>query len=174
LVFQLQRLRDRLRELEITVAKDKPTTRDAVIVDNFECAVDDLRGWLEEALEQADQGQRAVGHPTDLDAARGALAGCQDRFHRIEQVFGANFLSYDRINELTKFGGERGGEWPSWVTTVKQGIEHCKGPLDRAGTALAECWEEMAGRAGLTTISVCTTNIAQKNGRDVKDEVETT
>jgi hypothetical protein len=143
-------------------------------VDDFECAVVVLRGWLEEALEQADQGQRAVDHPADVDTARCALAACQDRFHRIDQVFRANFLSYDRINELTKFGGERGGEWPSWVTTVKQGIEHCKTPLDRAGAALAECWEEIAGRAGMTTISVCTTNIAQKNGRDVRNEVETT
>jgi hypothetical protein len=162
LVFQLRELRERFRELELTVSADKPRTRDAMLIDTFECAVGDLRGWVEEAFEQADRAQQAVNHPPDLDAARRSLGECQDRFRHMEQVFGANFMSYERINELTKFGGERRGEWPSWVTSVKQGVEQCKVPLDAASTALVECWEEMAGRAVATSVSVHTTSIGQK------------
>src|SRR5215212_6905178 len=90
LAVQLRRFRERLRELEITVVEDRPPTRDAAIVDNFECAVDDLTGWVEEALERAEQAERAVGHPPDVDAARHALVSCQERYQRMEQVFAAH------------------------------------------------------------------------------------
>jgi hypothetical protein len=45
---------------------------------------------------------------------------------------------------------------------VKQGIEHCRPPLDGSRERLAECWQDMAERAGTTSISVRTTNIGQK------------
>jgi hypothetical protein len=48
------------------------------------------------------------------------------------------------------------------VTSVKQGIEHCRQPLDSSRERLAECWQDMAERAGTTSISVRTTNIGQK------------
>ena len=60
---QLRRLRDRLQELEVTVVEDRPPANDAAIVDNFEYAVDDLRGWVEEALQAAEEAKRAVDHP---------------------------------------------------------------------------------------------------------------
>ena len=115
----------------------------------------------------AEQAERAVGHPPDVDSARHALAACQERFQRIEQVFAAQLVSYEQVNDLTSFGKERRGEWPSWVTSVKQGIEHCRHPLEEAGKALAECWQEIAERAGMTSISVRTTSIGQKIVRDV-------
>jgi len=90
----------------------------------------------------------------------------------IEQVFTANLVSYDRVSDLTTFGAERRGEWPSWVTSVKQGIDHCRFPLEEAGKALSECWQEIAERAGSTSISVQTTNIGQKIGRVVADGKE--
>jgi hypothetical protein len=169
--IQLRRFRERLRELEITVVEDRPVTRDAAIVDSFECAVDDLTGWSEEALEQAEQAQRAVGHPQDVNAARYALTSCQERYQRMEQVFGAQLVSYERVKDLTSFGNERRGEWPSWVISVKQGIDHCRHPLDETGKALAECWQEIAERAGLTSISVSTTSIGQKISRDAAEGI---
>jgi hypothetical protein len=45
---------------------------------------------------------------------------------------------------------------------VKQGVEHCRQPLEDAGKALAECWQELAERVGMTSVSVRTKNIGQK------------
>src|SRR5262249_23949763 len=154
LAREIRRLSDRLRELEITVVADRPPTRDAAIVDRFECAVDDMRGWVEEALAGAQQAERAVDHPPDLEAARRGLTVCQERFRRAERVFASSLISYESVADLTAFGKERTGEWPSWVASVKQGIDHCREPIDDAANALAACWEEIAGRVGLTSISV--------------------
>jgi len=159
---QLRRLRDRLQELEVTVVEDRPQANQAVIVDSLEYAVADLRGWAEEALQAAEEAERAVGHPVDLGRARRALSTCQERFQRIERGFAANLVSYDRIKDLTNFGSERRREWPAWVTSVKQGIEHCREPIEGVGQALAECWQEIAERVGMTSVSVQATNIGQQ------------
>jgi hypothetical protein len=160
---RLRKLGDRIDELRLAVVVDTPPAKnDAVIVDNLEYAVEDMRGWLQETLRGARTAERAVGHPVDLEKARHALGICQERFRRIEQVYSSNLVSYERMKDLTSFGSERRGEWPSWVTSVKQGIEYCRQPLDDVRNQLAECWQEIAERVGMTSVSVRTTNIGQK------------
>lgn len=159
---RLMRLRDRLRELRLSVVEDRPPKRDGAVVDHFEYAVEDVLGWLEETIEAAGLAGRAVSPPVDLEAARTNLALCQERFHRITNCFTASLMSYQRISELTSFGRERRGEWPSWVTSVRLGIEHCGPPLEEAGKALAECWQEIAERVGSTSVSIRTENVGQK------------
>ena len=159
---QLSKLDGRLRELEITVVEDKPPRHDAVIVDTFEYAVCDLRGWVKEARRAADEAERAVDHPVDIESARRALTHSQEQFGRVEHGFAANLVSYERLKDLTSFGAERGGEWFSWATTVKQGIEQCRPPVEEARQALAACWQEIAERVGMTSVSVRTKNIGQK------------
>jgi len=169
---ELNRLDDRLRELRLTVVEDRPARNDAVVVDNLEYAVEDLLGWVGESLRHAKAAERAVTHPVDLDKARHELAACQERLRRIDQVYSANVVSYERMKDLASFGSERRGEWPSWVTSVKQGIEHCRQPLEGIREKLAECWQDMAERAGTTSISVRTTNIGQKIAAQAAGEGE--
>jgi hypothetical protein len=119
-------------------------------------------GWLDEAIRCAQAAQKEVAHPIDVDSARHNLTTCQERFQRIEQVFSTNLVSYERLKDLTGFGGERGGEWGAWVIGVKQGIEHCVHPIKNARNCLADCWQEVAERTGGPSISVRTTNIGQK------------
>lgn len=159
---QLTRLQDRVDELRLTVVEDKPSRNDAVVVDNVELALEDMAGWLHETRLAAKTAEKAVAPPVDIDKARQALSACQEKFHRVEQVFSASFLSYERIKDLTSFGRERRGEWLAWVNSVKQGIDHCRQPIENAGQALAACWQEIAERVGMTSISVRTTNIGQK------------
>ncbi|MGZ4828858.1 MAG: hypothetical protein ACXV78_04380 [Candidatus Angelobacter sp.] len=170
--IQLRRLGDRLQELRVTVVEDKPSKNDAVIVDNFEYAVEDLLGWLNETLEAARKAECAVEQGMDLNEARRALTKCQEQFHRLEQDFNANLLSYEKVKDLTRFGSERRGHWQSWVSIVKQGIEQCRQPLEDAGKVLAECWQEIAEKVGTTSISVRTTNIGQKIARAKEPENE--
>ena len=170
---QLHRLNDRLRELRLTVVEDRPARNDAVVVDNLEYAVEDLLGWVTESLRHARAAERAVAHPLDLDLARRELGACQERLQRMDQVYSANLVAYERMKDLASFGSERRGEWPSWVTSVKQGIEHCRQPLDDCRGRLAECWQDIAERAGMTSISVRTTNIGQKIETHQAAEAET-
>ncbi|SRR5581483_6747974 len=159
---RLLRLYDRLGELRLTVVVDRPQKNDAVVVDGIEYAVEDLLGWLNEAVHAAKAAEQALGQRVDLDQARRALMKCQERFRQIEKVFAENLVSYDRLKDLATFGSERRGEWPAWVSTVRHGIDQCRQPLDEARNALADCWEEIAERVGTTSISVQTTNIGQK------------
>jgi hypothetical protein len=158
----LRRLRERVRELRVTVVEDRPARNDAAIVDNFEYAVEDLTGWVDEALAAAKEAEEAVGEQVDLNLARRALTTCQERFRRIEKVFSGNLASYEKIKDLTSFGGERRGEWPSWAATVKVGIEHCVKPIDEIRNSFSLCWQDLAERAGGTNVSVRSTNIGQQ------------
>lgn len=169
---QLRMLRDRLDELRVTVVEDRPRKNDAALVDDLEYAVEDVLGWLNEAVENSAKAERAVAHPVDLEQARQSLSHCQELFHRVDQAFSANLVSYERMKDLAGFAGERRGEWPAWVSSVKQGIEQCPPPLEHSRKALAECWQEIAEKAGTTSISVRTTNIGQKIARVKEPENE--
>jgi len=165
-----RKLDDRVRELRVTVVEDRPLKGDASLVDKLEYAVEDLIGWLREMLEAAKAAQRAVGHPLDVDGARRALVTCQERLRRIEQVF-TKTVSYEQLADLTTFGAERRGEWPSWVTSVKHGLEHCRQPLEDVRRGMADCWEEIAERVGMTSVTV-QTNIGQRADPATEDFVE--
>jgi len=118
-------------------------------------------GTLHEARKAALNARRAVGHPVDLDQARRALTLCQERFHRIEQLFAADLVSYEKFKELDRLGNERRA-WLPWSSTVKQGIEQCRQPLEQTSAALAACWQELAERLGTMSISMQATNVGQQ------------
>lgn len=158
--IRLHRLQERVQEVRLTVMEDRPPGQDAQIVDNFEYGVEDILGYLNETLQFARSAERAVAPPINLDQARYGLANCQERFHRMETVFSTNITSYERLKDLAAFANEH-RRWQPWVTSLKQGIEHCVQSLEIARTTLAECWQEVAERGG-TSVSVRTTNIGQK------------
>ena len=159
---ELGKLRDTLRALRLTVVEDKPLQGEAALVDVFEDTILELMGWLEEALKSTRTAEKALQHSTDLNSARRALAACQRNIHQIERQFSEELVSYEKLKDLTGLGNARRGEWTPWANSVKQGIEQCREPLDGASRALAACWQEIAERVGLTSVSVQTTNIGQK------------
>jgi len=172
LFSQLRKLQDTLVALRLTVVEDKPLAGEAALVDYFEDTILDLMGLLEESLKAARAAQKAVGQSPDLNAARRALTICQQRFHRIEQQFAADLVSYEKLKDLAGLGHARRGEWMPWAGSVKQGIEQCREPIEAARTALAACWEEIAERVGMTSISVHSTNIGQKIVSKVDDRAD--
>jgi len=158
---ELRRLQDTLLALRLTVVEDKPVKGEAALVDQLEDSILDQMGLLEEGLKAAQAAQKAASHPADLGRARLALTTCQERFHGMEQQFSTDLISYEKLRDLASLGA-RGGEWPLWAKSVKDGLEQCRGPLERSSKALAACWQEIAERVGMTSISVQTTNIGQK------------
>jgi hypothetical protein len=162
LADQLRKLHDMLLALRLTVVEDKPLKGEVALVDHLEDTILDLMGSLDESMKSAGAAQKAVGHPVDLDRARRALAGCQEQLHKIETQYVERLASYEKIKDLAAVARDRRGEWVPWAGSVKNGIERCREPLDGARKALADCWQEIAERAGTTQISVRTSNIGQK------------
>src|SRR5262249_24191374 len=117
---ELRRLRDTFEDVRLTVVEDKPLRDEVVLVDRFGDAIVDVIGWIEEALAAAAEGEEAVGNPPDTHRARRALTACQERFIRLAQQFSLELLSYERLDELVRFGRRRGGEWRRWTNTVKE------------------------------------------------------
>jgi hypothetical protein len=156
----LHHVHDALNALQITLG-DKPPDDESALADGVEAAVLDLMGTLHEAQKAALEARKAVGHPLDLDRARRALTLCQERFHRIEQQFASDLVSYEKLKELARLGNARRA-WLPWSSTVKQGIEQCQPPLELTSTALAACWQELAERLGTVNISMQATNVGQQ------------
>lgn len=156
----LRHLHDSLNELQVTLG-DKPPDEESALADGMETAVLDIMGTLHEARKAAVDGRRAVGHPVDLDLARRALTICQERFHRIEQQYASDLVSYEKLKQLARLGGRRRA-WLPWSSALKQGIDQCQPHLQQTSAALASCWQELAERLGTMSISMQATNVGQK------------
>jgi hypothetical protein len=159
---ELRKLHDTLVAVRLTVVEDKPVRGEAALVDHLEDTILDMMGLLDEAIKAARAAQKAVGNVTDLNRARRALTVCQQRFHGIERQFADELVSYEKLKDLASLGSERRGEWLPWSNSVKEGIEQCRQPLDGVSKSLTACWQEIAERVGMTSISVQATNIGQK------------
>jgi hypothetical protein len=157
----LQALREELVGLRTTIREDRPLGGDTVLVDVFGDASDDMLGWLAEALGAARDGGQALENQLDLNRAWQALTTCQEQFSQLEyRLF--DLVSYDRLAPLMRFGRQQGGEWRAWTRSVKAALDRCQSALYHVNQALVRCWQEIAERAGLTSVSVRTTNIGQQ------------
>jgi hypothetical protein len=161
LFLQLKKLCDTLNAILLTIG-DKPPRRGAILADELDNTVLDMLGRAEDARTAARAAEKAVGSPLDLDRARRALAKCQENFHRVEQQFANELVSYEKLKNLASLGNERGGEWKAWAGGMKDAIEQGRQPLEETSKALAACWQELAERLGMTNVSVNATNIGQQ------------
>lgn len=160
LTVSLHKLHDELNTLHVTMG-DTPHNDESALADGFENAVLDMIGTLHGARKSAVQACKAADYPIDLDRARRALSICQERFHRVEQLFSSELVSYEKLTELARLGSERRA-WIPWASTVKLGIEQCREPIEQTSRALAACWGELAERLGMVNISMHATNVGQQ------------
>ena len=160
LPFRIDRLRDALFALQITLG-DKPPDDESALCDGVENTVLDIMGTLHHARQAASKALKAVGHPMDMDLVRRSLAICQERFHAIEQQFASDLVSYEKLKELARLGSER-RKWLPWSKTVKRGIEECRQPLEQISTTLAQCWQELVEHRSKNSISIHAGNVDQK------------
>ncbi len=158
----LLKLREALLELHLTVAEDRPLKGASAFVERFSDAIEDMRGLVEDARLAAAEGGQAVGRPVDLDRARRALATAHEKCNRLARQYALDLVSYQRVDQLTRLGRERGGEWQAWASSVKEGLERCRQPLDNVNEAFFQCWQEIAERVGMNSVSVQATNIGQQ------------
>jgi len=117
---------------------------------------------LENALAAAESSENAVAETVDLTRARRQLTASQENFQKLSEVFFADLLSYDRIAELLQFGSEHGRQWMAWANTVRQGLEACQPQLQTVALAYFRCWQEIAERVGMNSVSLQSTTIGQQ------------
>lgn len=160
LAASLQKLNDVVNALHITL-EDKPQNDEAAVADDMTDQTLELLGMVHDAHRAAFRAWQAWKHPVDLDSVRGSLSACQKQFHRIEQSYLGNLVSYEKLRELIRVAG-RGKEWAGWASSTKEGIEQCRVPLEAASKALAACWQELAERLGSVNISVKSMNVRQR------------
>ena len=163
-------LHDHLLALQLTVREDTPAHGAVVLVDKFGDAVDDLLGWVQEALGAAFEAQRTLAAPANWESARKYLAVAQEQVNRAQQSFQSELVSYERLKDLTAFGRSRRGEWSVWVKTVRDGLDRCRAPLEQASRCLLECWQEIAERGAMNSVYVHSTNIGQQIAASESEE----
>lgn len=165
LCAQLESLDETLSRLRTAIDDHPGTGAEPHLLDSFGDAVEDTRGWLEEALALASQvgaNQERGPNGFDVNRARQALVFSQEQFNRIMSRFTFDLVSYDRVAQLVRLGRERRGEWQTWAVLVKQELEGCQQQLYDTNQALFRCWLEIAERVGMTSVSVHTTTIGQQ------------
>jgi len=163
---QLERLHEAFSDLG-RLLDDHPSQGDKVLLlDAFGDAVEDLLGWLEEALQASAlplQPEPGKGdRDFDVHLAQQALVVCQDQFNRLMHRFSFDLVSYEKIAQLLQLGRERGGEWQAWAKGIKMELESCQQHLYLTNQVLFRCWVEIAERIGMTSVSVRATNIGQQ------------
>ena len=162
LIGKLAAAREAFASLRLTAIEDRPLRDEVLLVERLGDAVDDLQGWLEEAVGAARDAQQAVRHPLDGYRAREGLALAHERFIQLEYKFFFEGISYEEIGELSRFGRRRGREWLGWTGSVIQALDQCRAPLREVDEALLGCWRELSERLGAGSVSVQTTNIGQQ------------
>lgn len=167
LYAQLESLHEALSELRAAIDDRPPKGESVLLLDSFGDAVEDTLGWLGEALAlvapAVGGGAQQRGETGfDVNRARQALVFCQDQFNRITHRFTFDLVSYERVSQLMQLGRERRGEWQGWAVGVRRELEACQQHLYDTSQALFRCWQEIAERVGMTSVSVQTTTIGQQ------------
>jgi hypothetical protein len=158
---QLQELRESLTALRLTVVEDRPLEGEAVLVDQFGDAAEDVLGWLEEAMATAGQGYTAACYPHDVGRAARALVAAHEQLHQITRRAAADLMAYERIDGLMKLGLQRKGEWLAWSGGVREALEKSQQSLDESSQTLLLCWREIVERVDSSTVALQSTNITQ-------------
>jgi hypothetical protein len=151
---RLEGLREALDDLSVAAEECRPTGDDSALIDVLTDATLVSRGWIEEALGAARQGQQALQRPNEVEAARRALAFGQERYSRVAHRLLSDLMSYERVDMVTRLGRERGGEWSAWSKGVRSALDRCRQPLLDVDQALFACAQAIAGPTNGATITL--------------------
>lgn len=159
---RLTRLREAVVCLRLTVVEDKPIRGDLALIDLRSDAIDEMSGRIEEAIEEASRGQKALRSPQRLDAARQALSQCQQAFNALSRRFRSDLVSYERMAEVIGLARERGREWHAWAVSVQAALRQCEQPLHDVEEALFTGWREISSRTSAPSVTVRSSSIGQR------------
>jgi hypothetical protein len=158
---QLRLLQVALEMLSYPLLEDKSRTEDLALAGYSSDALTEVVELLKEAIPAASSARQAAKYPIDLDRVRTALVTCQERVAELGKKFGDGLISFGNIEALSALKRRR-GQWAKWAETVIRGLQDCEEPLRLAKETILLCWQEIAERAGTTSISVHNKTVGQK------------
>ncbi len=153
-----QTLHDQLvDDLLWSVTETKPD-EDHTLANYYMDGTTDLISEVKRALGETKK--VAEGQP-NLAQASQVLMCCQECYHYLTKRLLAEFLSYQRIKKLMRFGKERGNGWRDWAAQMRNALDRCRQPLEDVNQSLFHCWQEVADRVGMTSVSVQASSVGQ-------------
>jgi hypothetical protein len=178
LEMAFQNLRDRLRSLEesleelrSSVLHSKPAESRAGIGSNREKehyladrlweVVAEMQGRLREASTAAEEAKQAVAPPVNLDRAWRMLKACHEAINMMAREYASEMFSYERVSDLMTLRAEH-SDWAGWVDVQLSHLDRFGKQINDASETCLTCWQEIAERVGMTSVSVQTTNIGQQ------------
>jgi hypothetical protein len=138
-----------------SVLETKPE-EEHILVTQYIDAATDLISTAREGLEAS---QVVANELPSLGQAGQSLSRCQERYNAMVELFNSRMASYGRLQRLCRFGREKGGAWRDWAAQVRKGLDRCRRPMDDLNRTLFNCWQEIAERAGMTSVSLQSTLI---------------
>jgi len=157
LAVKWERLAEELEHgLLWSVTETKPTQEHALATHYLDAATD-LIALAREGLETC----RAADNGTSLSKAGQSILRSQERYNVLAEQFESRMASFDRLRRLQRFGREKRGAWRDWAVHVRKALDRCRQSMDDLNRALFGCWQELADRVGISTVSVQSTNIGQ-------------
>jgi hypothetical protein len=154
LISQLRSLQDLLDGLSLTTGVDRSKAEEPLLVDNLNDMVIDFQGQLKKLMTEAARAEKAVAPSLDLIRARRHLAASQSMFHDLQEAMSQDLLSYDRLTELMELGRESGPQWLKWTNTARLGLDTLRPQLQAVIRAYFRCWQEIAERGSVNSVSV--------------------
>ena len=158
--MQLQHLRDSAQAARLTLVEDRPG--DVALVDQRGSRVDDLLGWIEEAVQLARRAEGACKGAGDFQKVRRSLGPCHERVNRMNCSMSDELLSYECVAELAGIARSRGGAWAAWAKGVQDGLRQCQQLLFDVNDALLSCWRELSDRLSAGGVHVRATSVGQR------------
>lgn len=153
LIGDLDRSRDELVALGITVREDRPRQDDVALADLLADTIEEMAGWLQEGIEAAARARQNGGESPNLNRVWRSLSHCQQRLVFVRQTCD-ELRSPFRINTLTRIGHDRGGEWQAWVELVLSGLETLNAAIQSVDQSILLCWQEVGDRSAAGGVSV--------------------
>jgi hypothetical protein len=145
------RLSEAVRDLVLTAVEDQPRGTEAHLVTMVHDAALDLAAQAEQAEAALRGVQPGGGQPRGAQprgaAGPPAVAACQARINALGALLAADLAAPRRLNELARFGAERGREAGAWAREIARCVQTCQHLLwTDMQPALLTYWEETTER----------------------------
>lgn len=171
---QLNRVRDLLGVLRITVIEDRPLENVVKLVERTGELIEDLLVQVEEICGGVVAAREAVEYPLDTERARHGLTASQAGFNALLGQFFLELASFEAVDEIVSLGRDRRGEWQAWAQLVDSSFKECQQALLAANAALLDCWQALAECAALAAVPVRSIGAPaiRSGGRAAQSEME--
>ncbi len=166
---RLHALETELEELSSAVLHSKPaesranagSSKEHYLADLLWEMVAEMQGRQKEASVAAAAAKRAVEPPLNLDRAWRMLKASHEAVNLIGRQYSSEIVPYERVNDLMTLRAEH-PEWAGWVEAQRTHLSRLGKQISDASDAFLACWQEIAERVGMTSVSVQSTNIGQQ------------